>query len=158
MKLRLHIELPFYDMKLMLNPARVLLILSRFARQLGQTLLSDTPNEKAAASEPWMATFAMQMRAVLGQRIPRNSVSAKTATKENYMDTLFRKQKKARSHPAIGLFEHSLLLGFILRLQYLLQRSGRNRRTFPARFVPPMTESAMDLDWLGCVRSYQTFQ
>lgn len=52
MKLRLHIELPFYDMKLMLNPARVLLILSRFARQLGQTLLSDTPNEKAAASEP----------------------------------------------------------------------------------------------------------
>jgi hypothetical protein len=83
MKLRLHIELPFYDMKLMLNPARVLLILSRFARQLGQTLLSDTPNEKAAASEPWMATFAMLMRAVLGQRIPRNSVSAKTAAKEN---------------------------------------------------------------------------
>ena len=94
MKLRLHLELPFYDMKLMLNPARVLLILSCFARQLGQTLLSDTPNEKAAASEPWMATFAMQMRAVLGQRIPRNSVSAKTAAKENYMDTLFRKQKK----------------------------------------------------------------
>ena len=99
MKLRLHIELPFYDMKLMLNPARVLLILSRFARQLSQTLLSDTPNEKAAASEPWMATFAKQMRAVLKQAIPRNSASAKMATKEKCMDALLRKQKKPRHMP-----------------------------------------------------------
>lgn len=124
-------------MKLMLNPARVLLILSRFARQLGQTLLSDTPNEKAAASEPWMATFAMLMRAVLGQRIPRNSVSAKTAAKENYMDPLFRKQKKARSHPAIGLFEQSLLLGLFSAFSTCFNVAVETEEHFLPGLFPP---------------------